>query len=28
LLTAWNTDGGLFTDPETADFFASFRLIQ
>lgn len=28
LLTAWNMDGGLFTDPETVDFFASFRLIQ
>jgi hypothetical protein len=28
LLTAWNTEGGLFEDPEALDFFASFRLIQ
>jgi hypothetical protein len=28
LLAAWNTDGGLFEDPEAQDFFASFRLIQ
>ena len=26
LLLAWNRRGGLFDDPEMADFFASFRL--
>ena len=28
MLTAWNNEGGLFADPEAADFFASFKLIQ
>jgi hypothetical protein len=27
VLTAWNSNGGLFEDPEIADFFASFQLI-
>lgn len=28
LLTAWNREGGLFEDPETVNFFASFRAEQ
>jgi hypothetical protein len=28
VLTAWNTQGGLFDDAEIQDFFASFRLVD
>jgi hypothetical protein len=28
VLTAWNTEGELFDDPEAIDFFASFRLVK
>ncbi len=28
VLTAWDTNGGIFEDPEIRDFFASFRLIS
>jgi hypothetical protein len=27
MLSAWNTEGGLFEDPEIHDFFASFKLL-